>query len=201
MIERINSLRTLDEIENITNSTTTNSTITLMSEKHVWGSAIAVSIGLLLLSLILTLCIVLCHSKKVSRNCISLINMCLISLAVGSLVGDSVIHIIPAVFGSHESEEEHDHVEGGEEEAETTTNSKPDARVSSTMILVGFLSFFIIEKIFLASGCGHSHGDGEEDHDHEGHSHCEGHGHSDHSHNDHKKTKEEIQNQYGKKNN
>jgi hypothetical protein len=152
---------------NTTNSTDSNST-NLLEEKHVWGVGIATAIGYLIFSFLLTSCIVLCfRSKKINKSCLNFVISSLVSLAIGSLIGDASVHIIPEIFGAHK----HDETENHKEEDE------PNPHIVSFMIIIGFFTFFSLEKIFLWSGCGHSHGHDDHENEHE-----HGHGHDDHSH-------------------
>lgn len=159
-------MRVLDEVlpsqknvSNITNSTDIQNNTNffddsnLLQEKYVWGAAIGVSLGYLVLSLILTALILLCVTKKKSsKKCLSLIISVFLALAVGSLIGDSVVHIMPDVFGP--------------KSADVPLKDLPDSKISSLMILLGFFVFFILEKIFVLVGCGHSHGHDDEDDEH-----------------------------------
>lgn len=137
----------------------------------VWGVGVATSIGYLVFSFLLTLCIVLCYnSKKTSKSCLSFITTSLIAMAVGSLLGDAVIHIMPNVYANSNTT--------------NTSADQPNTNISCLMILVGFFTFFSLEKIFYIAGCGHSHGaqddeDTEHKHSHDDHDHSN---HVDHSH-------------------
>jgi hypothetical protein len=173
------------EIPDILNSTQSNTTstpteeISNITDGQVWGIAIAISIFFALLSFVLTSFIVCCVKAGISKKFFEYLNAALISLAVGSLFGDAVIHIMPDIFG------------GEEEESDPSKKALP--QITSLMVCLGFLTFFTIEKIFIMAGCHtHSHGDdhghGEEGHDHEqghGHDHGHDHGHKGHSHDDH----------------
>jgi zinc transporter ZupT len=131
---------------------------------EVWGITIAVSIFFALLSLILTSFIVCCVKAGVSKGFFEKLTCALISLAVGSLFGDAVIHILPEVLGN----EEEGHGSSGEE------NKKGNEKLSvitSLMICLGFLTFLIIEKAFILAGC-HTHNEGQHSHEeHLGHEH------------------------------
>lgn len=178
---------------NETNSTDHNETDHMLAENQVWGVGIAVAIGYLIFSFILTLCVVLCfRSKKINKTCLNFVISSLVSLAIGSLLGDAVVHIIPEIYGAHKHEEtDSEHAEHSEE-----NHDAPNVNIVSLMILIGFFTFFTLEKVFLWTGCGHSHGSDDEHDDHgHGHDH-DHHDHDDHSHQNHKQ--ENVQMEYGK---
>lgn len=187
------------------NETLTNST-KYMPEEYVWGVGIAVSVGFLVLSAILTLLIIACFIGKVNKVCLQNINSALISLAIGSLLGDSVIHIIPDIYGSHKHEESTTSSNSTDSNASKNTSNSDEANpnITSLMILVGFLAFYTIEKIYVISGCEHSHGGGDDHHHSDSHSHSHSHNHEDHchSHADHSHNPDSMhikkQNVYGK---
>jgi hypothetical protein len=189
----ITNFRFLQNVSAGFNNTNNTNSTALMDEKFVWGVGIAVSLFYLLLSFTLNGFIILCfRNKKCDKSCLSLILSSLISLAVGSLIGDAVIHIIPDIYGGSDSEQ----------------NDIPNPNLNSLMIILGFFSFFILGKIFVLTGCGHSHGDPDDEwndshevkqHDHNsdkfnkshnGHEH-DGHGH-DHVHHSHQLVKVEL---------
>ncbi len=126
-------LRILENTPNSTNITIESSSQTL-PEEYVWGSAIGVSIGFLLLSFILTSMIICCVKDRVDQKCLAALNSSLISMAIGSLVGDSVIHIIPDFF---------------KESNDIPVEIRPNPHITSLVLVIGFIVFFTIEKIFL----------------------------------------------------
>jgi len=136
----------------------------MILEKHVWGLGIATSIGFSILSFILTLLIVCCYKFKVKKGILVNIIFSLVSLSIGSLFGDAVIHIMPEIFNP----ESHDH--GEEDHSELIEEELPNSTVTSALIVTGFLIFFLIEKIFIFGKCHHSHGnDLEGDNSHDNH--------------------------------
>jgi hypothetical protein len=138
--------------------------IKMILQKHVWGLGIATSIGFSILSFILTLLIVCCYRFKVKKGILINIIFSLVSLSIGSLFGDAVIHIMPEIFNP----ESHDH--GEEEHGEMIEEELPNSTVTSALIVTGFLVFFIIEKIFILGKCHHSHGNEfEEENSHDNH--------------------------------
>ena len=76
--------------------------------------------------------IIILKSKKISASTLRYIILFLIAFAVGALLGNAVVHIIPDVFGKG-----HDH--GDEDEAD---GEEPKSAISSLMILVGFGTLF-----------------------------------------------------------
>lgn len=141
-------------VNETTNLTLLNSTNLLPSD-YVWGLGIATAFGYLAFSFLLAL-IVVSYSKKVTQKKLNFMIASLIALAIGSLLGDAVIHIIPEVYGVEENEG-----------AKKSKHEKPNKNISSLMILLGFFLFFTLGKIFIFSGCGHTHGV----HNHENHNH------------------------------
>jgi len=151
----IRNLQNISDINNTLlnstylNETSTNST--LLDQKYVWPAAILTSFGFLFLSLIITYLIIILYKKNLSKNCLNVLNSILVSLAVGSLAGDALVHIIPDVFGSEEHSEE-----PSEEPSEKANEKNP--HICSLLIVIGFLAFFIIEKVLTNSAIMHSHG-------------------------------------------
>jgi hypothetical protein len=158
MIEHFSGNRSLTE------STITNSS-NLISKDHVWGVGIAVSIAFAILSLTLTSFIVCCYHFKVRKEILKGIIFSLISLSIGSLFGDAVIHIIPEIFVPHSEEHAEEEIHEAEEEG-------PVSAVTSALIVVGFLVFFLIEKAFVLGNCSHNH---SEDFEFDDHHHKEDH--------------------------
>ncbi|KAJ3358665.1 hypothetical protein GGF32_010090 [Allomyces javanicus] len=84
----------------------------------------------------------------------------LIGLAVGTLLGDAIMHLIPESLGVHdhggEGGDEHEH----EHEAET---NKPSPIWTSLVVVAGAYAFFLVEHmlhLFGRGAHGHSHGAG-----------------------------------------
>jgi hypothetical protein len=68
-------------------------------------------------------------------------------MAIGSLVGDAVIHIIPDIF---------------HEQNDIPEKERSNPHITSLLIVTGFIVFFTIEKVFMLSGIAHMHGMEEE---------------------------------------
>ena len=92
----------------------------------------------------------------------------MVAFAIGSLLGDSLFHLIPHSFGIHDhghgDEEEHDHDGGHAHEEEEEEKLKPV--LVSLGVIVGIMAFYLIEKIITYFGISHSHGDSDDDHSH-----------------------------------
>ena len=71
----------------------------------------------------------------------------LIAFAVGSLLGDAFLHLIPHSFHSEEEPTNHDH-ELEDQATETEHDHDPYAELLvSIMLVIGFFVFYLIEKI------------------------------------------------------
>ena len=87
-----------------------------------------------------------------------------ISLGVGVLVGDALLHLMPAAFGVHNHDDGHDHDEGEGDDHDHDHDHEP---VSLTLgqvmglgltVFAGIYLFFLVEKTLFAFTSGHSHG-------------------------------------------
>lgn len=85
------------------------------------------------------------------------VKLTMLALAVGALVGDSILHLLPSAFGLHEHDVGGDHA--GHEEEEEGDPYLPMWR--GCLALLGIYCFAALE-IFL-SRCGHSHNKGNSD--------------------------------------
>jgi zinc transporter ZupT len=90
----------------------------------------------------------------------------LMGLAVGTLLGDSILHLIPQAFGIHEHDDHHDH--GPMEptrltQAEHTDHDNGHIWMGLVMVL-GALAFYIIEIVLHSFGHAHSHSHGDHGH-------------------------------------
>ncbi|KAJ2783386.1 hypothetical protein GGI18_003524 [Coemansia linderi] len=97
----------------------------------------------------------------------------MVSFAVGGLLGDVFLHLLPHMFAGEHGHGHHHHDDHahGNEVSEHVRNT-----VYGCAIFVGLILFFVVDKFMrlLGGGGGHSHG---------GHSHSHGHSHSvGHSH-------------------
>ncbi|XP_066480458.1 zinc transporter ZIP4 [Tiliqua scincoides] len=115
------------------------------AEKYIYGS---------LATLVICLCALFGIVLLLCTACISAYQYVIqvfVSLAVGSLTGDAMLHLIPKFLGlhSHSNGEEHDH---GEAEGQ-------DTLWKLLAVLGGLYLFFLLEKFFILLG----HSDYEED--------------------------------------
>jgi len=134
---------------------TTSSSSSPLTKSQRWGYGFGASLIISMLGFIMSgLMIIILKSKKISASTLRYIILFLVAFAVGALLGDAVVHIIPDVFGEELGEQ-------------------AKSAISSLMILVGFCTFVFIEKLFEWSGVAHSHGpdmcEGHDDH----HEHAE----------------------------
>lgn len=104
----------------------------------------------------------------------------MVSFAVGGLLGDVFLHLLPHMFG-------HDHDHGHHEHAHEHQHDHdgPDEHVRNTVygcsIFIGLILFFVVDKFMRLLGIGHDHN----------HGHRHGHGHShDHSHSSRKSSED-----------
>ncbi len=145
----------------------TSSLDTPMTKSQKWGYGLGASLVISSLGFLMSaVMILILKSKRLSAPTLKYIIIFLVAFAVGALLGDAVIHIMPDIFS-------------GEEE-EGVDGALPKSALTSLFILVGFGFFILIEKMFEWSGVAHSHGPMDDVHDH-GH----GHGHGDHHHHHH----------------
>jgi len=150
-------------------------TETLMTTSQKWGFGIGASLIISSLGFLMSaIMLLILKSKKLSSSALRYLILILVAFAIGALLGDVVVHILPECFGGHShgaEEEEHEH-EHEEEEEEST----PKTAISSLLVLVGFGFFVVLEKVFEWSGIVHSHGPLDDGHCHghkeEGHAHA-----------------------------
>lgn len=112
-----------------------------LSEAEAWLAAIGTAFLISLLSLVAIMLFPLFKRELLE----GIILPSLIAFAVGALVGDAVLHLIPAAIGAHG----HD--------AETEEEEDEKAYLGPTfMALVGVLAFFVVE-LFFAKFHNHDH--------------------------------------------
>ncbi|CAD8055378.1 unnamed protein product [Paramecium primaurelia] len=118
-----------------------------------WGYGILASFGVSMIGFVVSIMIIIL--KKFSKGeTAKQIMKVLIGFAIGALLGDAFIHLIPHSFSNHEhhEEEDHDHeLEDGRllDEEEIVEEEEEDISkefLTSLLLLLGVLSFFLIEK-------------------------------------------------------
>ncbi|XP_060099139.1 zinc transporter ZIP4 [Heteronotia binoei] len=117
-----------------------------VAERYLYGS---------LATLVICLCALFGIVVLLCTACISTYQYVIqtfVSLAVGSLTGDAMLHLIPKFLGLHSHGEGHSH-EGHTHEAED-----PNVLWKLLAVLGGFYLFFLLEKFFILLG----HSDCEE---------------------------------------
>ena len=107
----------------------------------------------------------------------------MLAFAVGALLGDAFLHLIPHAFGIHDHGHDHDeHDHDDEEESKRLLHAEHEEEGHghhhvgqtgdnlksvwvSIAILLGIFFFYCLEKLLHTLGIAHSHG-GESDHEH-----------------------------------
>lgn len=125
-----------------------------LSKAQVWGSTI---IAVAIISLFGLLMVVV---FPLAQNPYTL--SLLVSLSVGTMSGDALLHLIPHALDIHLGHENESHADEDE-------HAKPDGRWIMLMALIALVVFACVEKIIHALG-GHNHGGL--------HAHGHGHGHA-----------------------
>ncbi len=145
-----------NNFSNSTNKTETKKNFTeinLISIENAWIGGILCSVGLYILSVILTFLVLMWHRKTKSKNNKNTLIYCLIALSIGTLIGDAIIHLLPECYGLKNIEENN------------IGKIKPDKNLVSFFIIFGFIAIYIFEKILFICGIGHSHAiQGDENH-------------------------------------
>jgi len=139
----------------------TSSLSTELTKSQRWGFGLGASFIISSLGFLMSACLILIlRSKKLTAANLRYLILILVAFAVGALLGDAVVHIIPDIFSGEEGED-------GDEDSES---AGPKSAITSLLILVGFGFFIFIEKLFEWSGVAHSHGPLDDSHSH-GHDH------------------------------
>uniref|UniRef100_A0A673KP46 Zinc transporter ZIP4 n=1 Tax=Sinocyclocheilus rhinocerous TaxID=307959 RepID=A0A673KP46_9TELE len=127
---------------------TPDSLSTAEIQKHRYGYATLANIIVCLMAMFGIVVLLFSRCTQVFQMCIQ---FC-ISLAVGSLTGDALLHLLPMFLGLHAHEERHSH-----EEENLDYIYKP------LVVIGGIYVFFLMETIFaIITRHGHHH-DGESD--------------------------------------
>lgn len=123
------------------------------STKEAWGYGILSTIGMGLVGLVCSGCVV--YIKKRANKNFNLYILLLISFAIGSLLGDATRHMLPVGFGVHKhAGEEAEHEETAEHEEEAKANEDAQA----ILLMLGILCFFFLERFMAKYHIKHSHG-------------------------------------------
>jgi uncharacterized membrane-anchored protein YitT (DUF2179 family) len=121
--------------ENETYSTNGSNENDLMDSKHIVGTAMGVSVGIIILTYLITLVVYWLLIKfNTSKEGMNRLILCLISMAVGALLGDAVLNLIPEIFSTHI-------------DSNGKKRNKGDPIISSTIIISSYLAYFILEKV------------------------------------------------------
>lgn len=131
----------------------TNITQTLINPGSAWVGGILTSFGLYLLSVFLTILVLFFHSKTTSKTRKNNLIHFLIALSIGTLMGDSLIHLLPECYGLEEEPNNRK-----ETSQPTVPIVRPNKSLVAFFILFGFLIIYIFEKVLILFGIGHSHG-------------------------------------------
>ncbi|KAJ2840740.1 hypothetical protein FBU31_000159 [Coemansia sp. 'formosensis'] len=95
----------------------------------------------------------------------------MVSFAVGGLLGDVFLHLLPHMFAG---EHGHDHHHHGDHDHGNNVSEHVRNTVYGCAIFIGLIMFFVVDKFMRLLGSGHSHGSHSHGH---GHSHSMGHSH------------------------
>ncbi len=84
----------------------------------------------------------------------------LIALACGALIGDAFVHLIPHAFAPHSHEEEESETHESEEhvhenEEKESSNGAYSNEVLTVFLIIGYITFFLIERLFHLFGISH----------------------------------------------
>lgn len=130
------------------------------SKSEGWAYGLLASFGIGLIGVICTVVVILV--KKYTKFDFKPVIKVMVAFAVGALCGDAFIHLIPLGFGAHNHESEEEHANETEEEheehSEESEESEANPKMLSLMLIIGMSTFFIIEKLLVYFGIGHTHG-------------------------------------------
>ena len=144
------------------------------SKNQIWLYGVLASFIVSLLGFLMSgVMILILRSKRLTPSALNFLIRALIAFAVGSLLSDAVVHIIPDVYGVGHADGESEH---GHEE-ETSSSAEPVTAITSLMILVGFVMFVMFERVLEHIGAPHSHGPADSPH-----IKADGHHHHHHAH-------------------
>ncbi|KAI8815300.1 Zinc/iron permease [Cladochytrium replicatum] len=119
----------------------------------------------------------------------------LVSFAVGAVLGDVFLHLLPEVISVAALAEYHQHSGHNHSRADSPHTHLHAGQAIGMAVLSGLVSFFLLEKVMGAFGFGH----GAHDHDRHSHEHGQTHdqnhgseNHHNHNHNAEKHEKNEV---------
>ena len=108
----------------------------MLKPEHITGVALGVSFGIIFFTFLTTMVVYwLLIRLKTSKETMNRLILCLLSLAVGAILGDTVLNLIPDIFSDHYNGE--------------VKRNKGDAIISSTIVISAYLAYFILEKIMV----------------------------------------------------
>uniref|UniRef100_A0A3Q2DNY4 Zinc transporter ZIP4 n=1 Tax=Cyprinodon variegatus TaxID=28743 RepID=A0A3Q2DNY4_CYPVA len=96
-----------------------------------------------LANIVITLMAILGVAILLCTSCTSVFQMCIqfcISMAVGSLTGDALLHLIPSVLGLH--------VHSGDDDHDHQHEETPDYTYKMLAVIGGIYAFYLMESIF-----------------------------------------------------
>jgi hypothetical protein len=107
----------------------------MLKPEHITGIALGVSFAIIFFTFLTTLVVYWLLIKfNTSKEGMNRLILCLISVAVGAILGDTALNLIPDIFSDHDGE---------------VKQNKGDPIISSTIIISAYLSYFILEKIMV----------------------------------------------------
>ena len=153
------------------------------TKNQIWLYGVLASFIISLLGFLMSgVMILILRSKRLTPSALNFLIRALVAFAVGSLLSDAVVHIIPDVYGVGHADSEGEH---GHEET-SSPKAEPITAITSLMILVGFVMFVMFERILEHIGAPHSHGPADSPHiKADGHNHHHHHDHHHHAHHAH----------------
>ena len=108
----------------------------MLKPEHITGIALGVSFGIIFFTFLTTMVVYWLLIKfNTSKEGMNRLILCLISVAVGAILGDTALNLIPDIFSDHYDGE--------------IIRNHGDPIISSTIIISAYLGYFILEKIMV----------------------------------------------------